>query len=427
MTGPRAPGLRRAGWVLSVSCASLSRTTLVSVIRVLRRRGGSREVWCEDTVALLARLGPSFIKFGQLLSTRRDLLPEDWCEALSRLTRDVPAPPAAEIAVVLGVPDPTVTPAPYAFFDWAAVASGSIASVHRARLPDGRRVAVKVRRPGIDTAMRADLALMRACARLAGGLPGLRRIPVRQMVGQVADAVLRQLDFVAERRALGELAANFRDDEAVRVPAVFEELCTPDLVVMEYVPGLVRYRPDGLDRDRRAAVVARTLRAVYRMLFLDGLVHCDLHPGNLYLTADAGIVVLDAGFVVRLSDRVRRLFAGFFLNMALGRGPRCADIVIESASMVDDRCDLPGFRAAIVALVEEASGTRAADFDLARFAGRLFSLQRRYGLYAAAEFVFPLLCLLVVEGMVNEFDAGVDFQALAIPVLLESLVTPIER
>jgi len=118
---------------------------------------------------------------------------------------------------------------------------------------------------------------------------------------------------------------------------------------------------------------------------------------------------------------VRRSFASFFLNMALGRGERCADIVIESASAVADRADLTGLRTELAELVAGASGARSAEFELGDFAARLFDLQRRYGVYAAPEFVFPLLCLLVIEGMVKDFDSGADFQALAIPVLFEAL------
>jgi ubiquinone biosynthesis protein len=313
-------------------------------------------------------------------------------------------------------------PLPFADFSWSPLASGTIASVHTAVLPDGRTVAVKVRRDGIAATMRADLALLCAGARVAQRLPGLRRVPVAEMTGQVGDAVHRQLDLARERVSLGELADNFAGVELVRVPRPVADFCTPCTVVMEYLPGLTAYRPGELARDDRRAVVERTLRSVYRMLFVDGLVHCDLHPGNLYLAPDTSVVILDAGFVVRLPDRVRRLFAGFFMNMAMGRGTRCADIVIESAAAIAPDCDLKGFRAGLAALVGEVHGRRAHDFSLGWFAARLFALQRRHGLYAAPEFVFPLLCLLVVEGMVNDFDSGVDFQAVAMPVLLDGLL-----
>ncbi len=369
---------------------------------------------------LLTGLGPSFMKVGQLLSTRRDLLSAATCDALGRLVADVPAPGPAQVAAVLAHAYGPAGRQPFAEFDPVPVASGTIASVHRAVLRDGRTVAVKVRRGGIARTMTADLALLTATARWCGALPGLRRVPLGEMAGQVARAVHGQLDFVAERAALQQLADNFAARDAVVVPLPVTQWCTPETVVMEYVPDLRAYRPAAMAPEQRREMARHTLESVYLMLFRDGLVHCDLHPGNLYLKAGS-VVILDAGFVVRLPDRVRRLFAAFFLNMALGRGLRCADIVIESAASVRPDCDLDGFRRDLAELVHATQGRPAQEFSLGRFAAQLFALQRRHGLYAAAEFVFPLLSLLVIEGMINEFDPGVDFQAIALPILMDSL------
>jgi ubiquinone biosynthesis protein len=190
---------------------------------------------------------------------------------------------------------------------------------------------------------------------------------------------------------------------------------------MEYVDGLRRFRPGDLTREQRREVVVRILQGVYRMLFLDGLVHCDMHPGNLYLTRTSDVVLLDAGFVVRLSPVVKRLFAEFFLNMSLGRGAQCADVVLRSAEHVPEGCDVDGFREGIRDLVERNHRRSAGQFRLAPFATRLFDLQRRSGISAAPEFVFPLVSLLVLEGMINDFDVDVDFQGEAIPTLLIAL------
>jgi ubiquinone biosynthesis protein len=297
------------------------------------------------------------------------------------------------------------------------VACGSIATVHEAVTLDGRRVAVKVRRPGIQTVMERDYALTRAMMGALGAVPKLRRMPFKVMHEQVGSAILRQLDFSAEAAALTELRANLSGFGNVRIPGPLPELCTPETVVMEYIGSLRRFEPGVLDADTRRQVVRAVLAAVYEMLFIDGVVHCDLHPGNLYLSERADLIMLDAGFVIRLPDAIRRSFADFFINMAMGDGWTCAQIVIESAAHVADDCDLEGFRTALTTLVEKASGAKSGQFDLARFAGRLFDLQRRFGLFPAPEFAFPLLSLLVIEGMVKDFDSGLDFQAEAVPVL----------
>ncbi|MFI9008097.1 ABC1 kinase family protein [Actinosynnema sp. NPDC053489] len=383
----------------------------------LRRAPGGRGLRDGDRwVRMLTRLGPSYIKIGQLLSTRRDLLPEEVTTPLGRLT-DGAAPPGRrriERAVREAYRD---RPWPFREFDWTPVASGSIATVHEAVTTDGRHVAVKVRRPGIERVMWQDFTLTASAMSLMGMLPKLRKMPFKLMHGQVGGAILRQLDFEAEAASLTALRANLVRSGNVTIPAPLPELCTRETVVMEFVSDLRRFEPGELDLETRRSVQRAVLGTVYEMLFIDGLVHCDLHPGNLYFDLNADLVMLDAGFVIQLPDAVRRSFADFFINMAMGDGWMCAQIVIESAAEIAEDCDLEGFRTALGELVAETSGAKSGEFDLARFAGRLFDLQRRFGLFPAPEFAFPLLSLLVIEGMIKGFDSDLDFQAEAIPVL----------
>ncbi|MBU2667262.1 AarF/ABC1/UbiB kinase family protein [Actinoplanes bogorensis] len=382
--------------------------------RAVARKLAHRSASAEGTAADLHRLGPAYVKVAQLLATRRDQLPESWCERLAVLEDRVPAPSAASIAEVLRRSYGARTP--FARLDLEPLAAGSIATVHRATLPDGRAVAVKVRRDDVRRTLALDLALLGALARTAQRVPGLRRIPVSEMVGQVGAVVGRQADFAAERANLAKLRQNFAPDNGVRVPATLDALCTPDVIVMDLMTGLRPLRradiPDGDRRD----LVRQVLTATYQMLFLDGFVHCDLHHGNIYAGPDGTLVILDGGFMIELPDQVRRLFADFFVNLALGRGERCAEIVLASARRTDG-CDRDGFTRRLAELVRETSGARAAQFSLVAFAGRLFDLQRRHHVFAAPEFVFPLLALLVIEGMVRDLDPDVDFQALAMPIL----------
>jgi ubiquinone biosynthesis protein len=171
----------------------------------------------------------------------------------------------------------------------------------------------------------------------------------------------------------------------------------------------------------RRTFATSVLTAVYRMLFVDGFVHCDLHPGNLYFTERGQVVVLDAGFSVQLTERMRRLFAEFFMNMSLGRGRRCARIVVDSAESVGPGADVEGFVERMADLVERSHGLPAREFSLIGFATEMFDLQRTFGLRAATELVFPLLSLLVIEGTVRELDPDVDFQQTAQPVLMDGL------
>ncbi|GGK76511.1 ABC1 kinase family protein [Mangrovihabitans endophyticus] len=383
--------------------------------RLTRHRS---DAFARELRALLIHLGPAFVKGGQLLSTRADLVSPSWRAALGRLHDRVDPMRPGERRRTLQAAYP---PGRWPFHELGdhAVGSGSVACVYRGTLHDGRDVAVKVRRPGIAERMHADLRLLTLGAGLGQRLPGLRRVPMRRMVDEVGAAVLGQLDLAAEAQALDLLRDNLAG--LIRVPAPVAAASGEGVLVMEHVAGLHRFTPDDFGREERRAVVRRILHGVYRMLFIDGLVHCDMHPGNLYLTRSGEPVLLDAGFVARLSPSVRRLFAEFFLNLSTGRADACADVVVRSAERVPPDCDREGFRRGIADLVRRNHGRPAGQFRLAPFAARLFDLQRRSGIAAAPAFVFPLLSLLVLEGMINDFDVDVDFQAEAVPTLLQAL------
>ena len=388
-------------------------------VRNRHRRAAPDRTAGDEIAAGLARLGPAFVKGGQMISTRADLLSPAWCAALGRLTDRMEPMPAADCRRALAACYPPGRDWPFAAFDQRALASGSIACVYRGRLHDGREVAVKVRRPGIARGMHADFRLLALGAGAAQRMPRLRGTPMRRMVEQIAPAVLDQLDLAREAAMLDRLRANLGD--LVHIPEPLHAAGGEGVLVMEYLDRLGRFDVGAFPPDRRREIVRNVLRAVYRMLFADGLVHCDLHPGNLYLRPDGEVVIVDAGFVVELSPRVRKQFARFFLFMAVGKGDACADVVLASAAPVPPGRDLDRFRRGIRELIASTHRRRARDFRLATFANRLFTLQRTHGITAAPEFVFPLLSLLVLEGMVLDFDVDVDFQAEAVPTLLKAL------
>jgi ubiquinone biosynthesis protein len=371
------------------------------------RAGPVLESWLVGTVV---ELGAAFVKAAQLLSTRADLLPPEVCRALARLHDRVRPDTADPVTAPPGLAGSPATP----------VGSGSIACVHRVRLADGRDVAVKVRRPDVVRTLPLDLALLEGVAGVLARLPALRGAPIAAIARQLTDGIRAQLDLTREAELLDGFRKTTADVPGVTVPAVDRELSTADVLVMEFVGDLVRLRPEDLAVANRRRAVVTALRVVYRMLFLDGVVHCDLHPGNLYFREDGSIVVLDAGFTVRLSESAREKFAAFFYCLGRGDGPACADIVASTATAVPG-ADPDGFRAGLVALVEANTGLRAGEFDLVSFATALFDVQRRHGFYADPQFVFPILSLLVLEGTVRAFHPEVDFQREARPLLVAAL------
>jgi ubiquinone biosynthesis protein len=358
-------------------------------------------------VSTLQVLGPTFVKFGQTSSTRRDTMPAALADAMGTLHDAVHPMPrrhrakALREAVIPELVDVSADP----------VASGSIACVYEGHLADGRRVAVKLKRLGIDRRMRADLALMQSAMRLFERMPAMRGMPMADLVGYVGRAILGQLDFARERENIARLRTCLSPVGQIRVPAVYPELCRPNCLIFEYLPQLDTGTPVTLPVDVREALAKRVLQAAHRMTFVDGFVHCDLHPGNVYLTRDQRVVILDAGYCVQLPDRVRDLIGEFFACLAEGDGRRCGEIVLASA--VDpSRADAEAFIEGMTGVVERHAGP-GADFDMKVFGDEVFKLQQAHRIYAASDFAFPLMSLNVLDGTVRRF-AEVDFQQVGV-------------
>ncbi|HJQ01172.1 MAG TPA: AarF/UbiB family protein [Jatrophihabitans sp.] len=386
-----------------------------------RGRPEAKRELARQVTQLLIRLGPTFVKAGQILGARRDIVPPVLCDELSVLRDEVPGlSPEQSRAALVGVYGADLDRT-FDAIDYVAVAAASVACVYRASLLDGTEVALKLQRPGISRLMAADLALVRRGAAMVARLPAFRGVPVRELMDNLCDAVLGQLDFDREADSLRRMRTELSALPRVLVPRVHVELSRPTCIVMDYLPGL------DVGTGARCSLVARrefaasTLNVMYQMLFIDGFVHCDLHPGNLYFLPTGQVVVLDAGFSVQLSDTMRRLFAEFFLNMSIGRGRRCARIVIESSLGLRPGADVEWFSTELAALVDRNFGLSAKEFSLIGFATEMFDIQRRHGIVATPELVFPLLSLLVIEPTVRELDPDIDFQVIARPVLNRAL------
>jgi ubiquinone biosynthesis protein len=393
------------------------------VVRSVAGRDAAQRYAARRVVRLLQRLGPAFVKAGQLVGTRRDLLPPAVVGELATLQEAVRPMPAARARRALRREYGAELDVLFRDLRYEPVASGSIACVYRATLADGRPVALKLRRPGIDRRMAADLALIRALTRVVARLPQLRGVPVVAMVDRVSEAVQGQVDLDSEREHLAMLGRTLSRLQAALVPGVHHQVSRTGCLVMDYVADLRLDAVADSGRLVRTRLAHATLDVVFEMLFVNGFVHCDLHPGNLYHRADGRIVVLDAGFCVWLDEDTRWDFSQFFFNFGRGNGRRCAEIVIGSAAGRHPDADTERFTAGVIDLVRRTSRVPAKDFSLIAFTAELFDLQRSCGLYASPDFVFPLVSIMAIEGTLRDLEPGLDFQAAAMPALLEVLAT----
>jgi len=414
--------LLRAAFIAGVSAGYLFWGAFVAgCIALVDTRTNAKRFLARKLAQLLQRLGPTFLKVGQVLSTRRDILPASLCNELALLQDSVPplAPEKARIALAEAYGSKLSEI--FKQIDYAAVASGSIACVYRGELWDGSYLAIKLQRPGIVTAMGADLGLMISLGQALAKLPYLRTIRLRETLDQLCNAVYAQLNFFYESENLLQLQRSLSRVPRVVVPRLDKSLCRDRVIVMEFITGLEMRGANNYYIATRKRLAATVLASVYRLLFVNGLVHCDLHLGNLYFKETGQVVLLDAGFCIQMSDKMRRLFGEFFLNMSIGNGRRCADLVIESSETNNPKLELEEFRLGFAELVRRYSRLAAKDFSLIKFAGEMFQLQHKFGLLIATELVFPLLSLLVIEGTVRALDPDIDFQKAAEPIVTEGI------
>jgi ubiquinone biosynthesis protein len=356
----------------------------------------------------LERLGPTFSKLGQILSTRPDLLSEDYLAELALLQSDVPPMSEAEVVSVmeqeLRVPWEDV----FASIEPEPLAAGTIGQVHRARLADGHRVVVKVQRPSAAPLVERDLALLGAVVRPVSRSALVRRvIDVRSLVEQVTDSLRRELDFAEEARNLDRMAEILARSRGVAVPACDHELSTPRLLVMdEVVDGVpLAEAPPG---PERIEATRELLQVYYRQVLDEGFFHADPHPGNM-LWADGKIWLLDLGMVGRLDAQTRRRFMLVLLAFAQGDVELLADVSLDVSGMDDVAdVDMDAYRTDLSAVIESVQGRSLGEIRLVELLNRLTAISVQHGVALPSEFVMVAKALGQVELTVSELAPDLD-------------------
>ncbi|HLG64873.1 MAG TPA: AarF/UbiB family protein [Ktedonosporobacter sp.] len=408
--------------VLAHLCFHSVRLAVRLLLNSVGRKQRSRTALFGQSMAeLCASLGATFIKIGQILSTRCDLFPPEVTTPLTKLQdrvkpfsfRFVPA----IIQAQFGRPQTEI----FTEFEEHPISSASIASVYRARLASGPQVAVKIRRPQVVRKVRNDLRLMRFMARCLARIPAMRLIPVVEMVDKLGNCIEQQLDLRIEAQNTQHFREQFAHNSQIQIPALVEEYCTEAVLVMEFIDGLIRIDELDWEEAEYQQSLITGLRALYHMIFLDGFIHCDLHPGNFYLLKGGRVVILDSGFIAKMNQDDRHQFAKFFLNIATNSGKNCACIIYETASYKTATFDRKGFECAIIELINRSAGSKASAFQVAPFVAEIFDIQRRFGLRGSPSFTMAILSLLVFEGIAKQCYPQLDFQAEARPILLQAL------
>ncbi|MFN0067002.1 MAG: ABC1 kinase family protein [Limisphaerales bacterium] len=371
----------------------------------------------------LTELGTTFIKLGQMLSTRPDLVGHEVAEELTQLQSGTPpAPPEVVrelIAKELGAPPERI----FLEFEAAAFAAASIAQVHRARVVSGRRVVVKVMRPGTEEQVARDLEILAWLADLAEKhAPALRPYQPAATARQFSRTLRRELDFRHERQHLAVFAAGFAGDDTVRFPAPFPEHCTRRVLTMEELEGVAGADAEGL----RAAGAdlrefARRGALMYlRMIFRDGFYHADPHPGNLMLLPGAVVGVLDCGMIGRLDEQLRGDFEAMLLAAADRDAASLADIVLRLGQVPPD-CHEDELRADLDELVGDFVGVTLTDFDVGGALRALVDIIRRHHILLPPSLSLLLKVLVMLEGTSRRLDRDFSLAELMQPFYAEAV------
>jgi ubiquinone biosynthesis protein len=371
----------------------------------------------------LETLGPIYVKFGQVLSTRRDLVPLDIADELARLQDRVP-PFASALAVAqvergLGRSIESV----FASFDQTPVASASIAQVHLATLKDGREVAVKVLRPGVEQAIARDLALIDTAA---GQVERLwadgRRLRPREVVAEFARHLDEELDLMREAANASQLRRNFADSPLLRVPEVYWDLCSQRVMVMERMHG-TPISQVGVLRDKGVDIPALARAGVeifFTQVFRDGFFHADMHPGNILVSTEEPTrgcyIALDFGIMGTLTETDKSYLAQNFLAFFNRDYRRVAQAHLD-AGWVPPETRLDAFEGAIRAVCEPIFARPLKDIYFGKLLLRLFQTSRRFNVEIQPQLVMLQKTLLNIEGLGRELDPELDLWATAKPYL----------
>ena len=289
---------------------------------------------------ILVDLGPVYVKLGQLLSTRPDLLPPAYIEELSTLQDDVPPVPWSEIEVVIRQQLKRPLEETFAKINFQPVAAGSIAQTHKATLADGREVAVKVQRPGLDVVVAQDVALIQGIADLVARTEFGQNYEIKSIAEEFTKALEAELDFTREAHFSEQLRRNLSasrwfDPNQLVIAEINWDLTTEKLLVMEWldgVPLLSANLSDGNGKDpdvKRQEVTTLLFRAFFQQLYIDGFFHADPHPGNIFYLNDGRVALLDCGMVGRLDPRTQEILTEMLLAIVDIDAQRCSQLTLQ--------------------------------------------------------------------------------------------------
>ena len=362
-------------------------------------------------------LGPTFVKLGQVLSTRVDIFGAEWIEEFEQLQSNVAPIPSSEIYTLveayLGKPVSEV----FRSIDPKPAGSASVAQVHRAELLDGTAVAVKVKRPDIEPVIQADLRILNHLARLMESeIPEVRRYQPVLMVAYFAKSLAKETDLSVELRYMQRFGQTFSDDPLVRIAAVYPDISNRHILVQDYIGGTLLKDTDleTMPHTLRSALAGRITDTLFTMMLRQGFFHADPHPGNIFVNDNGGITFIDFGLVGHLGNTRRREILNL-INALTNNDALLIQYVLSDWA----QGDLPDenlLGADVLEMLLNYEHTPIRDLRVSQVINDITSIMRRHGLTLPGDLVMLFKTLITLEGVVKRLDGSIELLERAKPI-----------
>lgn len=360
----------------------------------------------QKVVMMLQELGPTFVKLGQVLSTRPDLIPKDYIEELKKLQDNVAPFSFKEAKNQMEEDLGDKTDHIFLSIEEKPLAAASIGQVHRAVLKNGQEVVVKVRRPGIDKIITADLEIMLNLARLAEKhIPEVRIYDPVGKIEEFADAMHKELDFTREGFNIDKFRQNFEGDETIYVPKVFWEATAQKILTIEYIKGYKVTELDEITNNNldRKQVAVNGAKAMMKQIFIHGFFHADPHPGNIIIRPDGKIVFIDFGIVGRIDKYTKNKLADLIIGIINKDTKKIISVLLE-LSQVEQELNISEIEMDVEDLLDRYYGKDLKNIDMSKLLSEVFAIVAKYKIILPSNFTLLLKSLITIEGVGLELD-----------------------